>query len=521
MSVHNLQQDAKRTLIGISMLLILAGGMFVSAPRPVYAFLGIVLDPTVVAKTIINGIKIVAGNILTASLVTKEYALDPIAWIIAKSTLRSITSDLVTNIAEHHINQNGTSGPGFVTNLKKYIGQTGDFAENRFVTGAGTGSSYSQSYNRTIANAVNTTYTKNTASNYWSAHTETLSNTVPNTHAFLNGDFGAGGWNGWKAINANSNNNPYYAYEGANNALNTSVSNAQTNKVVEANWAQGFLSKTNCNSDGTSCSIQTPGSVIKAQLDKALGSGISSLVSADEISEIIGNLAQNLVSKAIGGGSGGGLLGIASLSQGGSSSYISQYKNGTPTGSLSQINTSLQNAINRKESNIHQYISNLQKILSSESRAENALRSLINYTSPNSSCPVPYSNIVTAKASLNGVIIKYSETQVSITSARTGLIKLEQIKSNAQVAINSGSATSIAAVGAEFQKIITDGTLPTVQQISQAQTNSLSFEGMTTTVGTMNKIAQSANLELQVLQTQVQQCINNLNSSNSNNWGGS
>lgn len=509
MSVRNLQQDAKHTLIGISMLLILAGGMFVSAPRPAYAFLGIVLDPTNVAKTIINGVKIAAGNIFTASLATKEYALDPIAWIVAKSALRSITSDLVKNISANHVNQNGTSGPGFITNLKNYMGQTGDFAEHRFVAGAGTGSSYSQSYNRTIANAVDNTYHRNTASNYWSAHTETLSNTVPNTHAFLNGDFSTGGWNGWKAISANSNNNPYYAYEGANNALNKSVSSAQTNNVVKANWAQGFLSKTSCNSNGTNCLIQTPGSVIKAQLDKALGSGISSLVSADEISEIIGSLAQNLVSKAVGGGSGGGLLGISSPSQGGGSSYISQYKTGTATRSLNQINMSLLNAIDRKENDTNKYILNLQKILGSENYAENALRSLISYTSPNKSCPISYSDIATAKASLSGVIIKSSETQSSITSAKIGFIKLEQIKSNAQAAINSKSATSISVIGADFQKITTDGTLPTVEQISQAQTNSLSIEGMTTTVGTMDKIAQNANLEIQTLQTQVQQCINN------------
>ena len=87
------------------------------------------------------------------------------------------------------------------------------------------------------------------------------------------------------------------------------------------------------SSGGENCQTVTPGSVISSSLNKALGAGQDSLVAADEIDEIIGALASQLVNQVLGPG---GLLGTSQTSAGGGTpSYISRIE-----GEISASNSS-------------------------------------------------------------------------------------------------------------------------------------------------------------------------------------
>lgn len=91
--------------------------------------------------------------------------------------------------------------------------------------------------------------------------------------------------------------------------------NAQGQELVKLDWGDGFLSGEICETvhgAGTSqqdCFISKPGKVIQEALSFNLDSGRQSLITADEINEVIAALLGQLANKAIEGING--LLGLS------------------------------------------------------------------------------------------------------------------------------------------------------------------------------------------------------------------
>jgi hypothetical protein len=140
----------------------------------------------------------------------------------------------------------------------------------------------------------------------------TLTKLKNNYDQFTN-DFSAGGWDGWFEVTQNDSNNPYGAYLQAQSSLLAQIG-AENNKYVkQLEQGRGFLSFEKCPEGkeldpklGTGdCQVAkdvvTPGSVIQSKLDTALNSGANRLEMADEIDEIIGSLATQLINKALNG----------------------------------------------------------------------------------------------------------------------------------------------------------------------------------------------------------------------------
>ena len=283
------------------------------------------------------------------------------------------------------------------------------------------------------------------------------------------------------------NNNPYFAYQNANAAVKTKVSKAITNKKTEVSWGQGILPKTSCTAK--KCLIQTPGTVIKAQLNSALSSGMKSLVSADEIDEIIGSLAAGLVSKVIGGGSGSGLIGVAQSSTGGGASYIDKYKNEPPpSGVVKNMTNELKREITSTEKDVQGFISNEQIIYTATNKTVSALQQIINYTPPTNTSTSPPSkctatlatDVGAAQNAFQGVQTIYTQTLSSLVGAQHGLTVLEKlytlseaIATSATSATQTGQTGDIQEISNTLQQLTTSGLLPSVQQISDAQTESM------------------------------------------------
>ncbi len=488
------------------MVFVLVGGLTVS-PRPAHAQ-WITADPGAYVRMALSHVTDIAKLAFANSSFLKEYVLDGAAWMLAKSVVREMTSDMINDVATGHLYPNGRSGPGFVTNLENYSIQVGDRAEQKSYRYIKNNvqpkvTNYAKHVAHSIGNNIKTAYYNRTAeTGYWSTHKETLSGlinknpdaSVASTTSFLAGNFTEGGWSGFNAIDANVNNNPYYVYQEANATVKTKVVKAKTNKKTELNWGQGLLSKTQCTkatkTTKAGCSIQTPGTIIKTQLNKGLGSGISSLVAADEVDEIIGSLAQGLVSKVV-GGKLGGLTGIAKSAGGGAASYLNKYVHEPPPKAvLTNTARSMENQIARQEKNTRGFIKNEQIILAAVGKARSALLQLINYTPPsildaNECIATLNGDVSAAQSALHGVQSTYSQTQTTINKAQKGLSKLKQIDAQTKTLARQTKTSKLSTlqqITGEFQNLTSyNGGLPSAQAITNAQTESTaSTYGVTT-----------------------------------------
>ncbi len=160
----------------------------------------------------------------------------------------------------------------------------------------------------------------------------------------------------------NYNNNPYGAYITASAELKYQIASAQGQQTQQLGWSQGFFSKAKCvdtqgviggisqatgdppqlptnqqtcEAFGGTWMIQTPGTLINAQLQEVLGSGQRQLELADEIDEIISALMAQLGQKAL--TSLDGLSGLSSKTSSSATtqgSYLDQLTNTTDTGAV-------------------------------------------------------------------------------------------------------------------------------------------------------------------------------------------
>ncbi len=508
-----LPKKIKSILTGTFMVFLITSGLFLM-PSPVHAQGYPVIDVASIVKETIGNATNLESKIFAEKGFVKEYILDGLAWATAKGALRSITSNMVKAAASGHVNPDGTTIAEFVTNLKSYALHVGTRAAKKSITDiqknvSTKATAYTKSLASSIGNHIQTEYYKNTAqTGFWSTHKETLSKVVKNPTDFLNGDFAAGGWDGWTALNSNANNNPYYIYQSAQSSVNKEVAVAKANKKTELSWGQGFLSNTHCKK--SVCSIQTPGSVIKAQLNKTLGASVSSLVSADEIDEIIGSLAMGLVSKVV--GSAGGLLGVAGSGSGGGSSAINQYLNEqSPT--IGNLASSIKDQITKKEVEVNTYLSNLQIVFGPIGKAKLALQKLIDYipttNSTSNTCTATFNrDIIAANNVLSNVQSIYSSTSVSIVKAKEALSDLKKLKAQ----IQSANTATLQKIITSFQQLITSGVLPSASEIVNAQSAASISQGKLTSSGVAGLIVSGGTVseQMNLIAQKAQDALNGI-----------
>jgi len=336
----------------ITIVLAVSSSIFV-APRPVHAQLA--SEITAIAKLIVQGLDWVANlaskvsaadTALSANAMwAKEYVLDPLAWVMSQKSLQSITGSIV-----NFVNGKGNGGgKQFVQNLQGNLQTVGTTQALAFFAQFGARGSKSP-FDSAIVSSLKEKYLQGTTlAGFFSANKSTLSKFSPDVNRFLAGDWSQGGAAAWFALTTQDENNPYTLYQSAQNQLSELVASAQETRKSVLSWGQGMMSWCGnnantidtggggiesgdpcINSDGTPGSIQTPGSVIQSQLSSALGAGINKIVSADELSEVLGNIAMSFAVNIL-GGSSGGLAGAAEPSSTGGRSLVSSLINENPT----------------------------------------------------------------------------------------------------------------------------------------------------------------------------------------------
>ncbi|HEY0220916.1 MAG TPA: hypothetical protein VGC58_01705, partial [Candidatus Paceibacterota bacterium] len=248
----------------------------------------------------------------------KEYGLDTAVNIVAKQMIQKIVAQTV-----NWINAGFQGNPGFVSDPGKFFLDIADREASRFLSQQGLANLCSP-FNAKVRLALVKSYLDDTDNKVYACTLDKLRN---NYDDFVQ-DFDQGGWDGWFEITQNRQNNPYGAYRDAKDKLSISIGVQDSKYQNQMDWGKGFLSWEVCpegqdyidpNTGKKECfgvkETATPGSVIETQLNKVLGGGYEKLVSADEISELIGALLNQLTSKILGGGKG--LLGGSSRDSGG------------------------------------------------------------------------------------------------------------------------------------------------------------------------------------------------------------
>jgi len=308
-----------------------------------------------VAKlTLLTAYNLAEASAETA-LYVNTYVLQPLAFVMSGNLLKLITASVIDFVIGK---TNGTGAPQFVQNLQGNLQTVGDTQALAFFAQFGRNSN--SPFASAITSSLRTNYLQNTSSaGFWDANKCTLSASSPNIDDYLKGDWSQGGTDAWFALTTQDQNNPYTLYQRSQNQLASVVTSATAARLAELNWGQGFLSWCSAtvnpysdssspivtgvnpgdpciNEDGTPGTIKTPGSTIKATLDKVLGSTQDKLVQmgsvANEITGILGNIATtmatvNFAQQLLGGPNSGGLFGVGQPSGSNSTSQLYQYRN--------------------------------------------------------------------------------------------------------------------------------------------------------------------------------------------------
>ncbi|MDD5068036.1 MAG: hypothetical protein PHS53_01560 [Candidatus Pacebacteria bacterium] len=238
----------------------------------------------------------------TTAQVKKDFTLDGIAKMIAERMVHQIATSIV-----QWINTGFKGAPAFVTDLKGFMEKVGDDVTATFITKSGL---LQTPYGPLIAQAIIGARTGNF--NLQPVFTSALAQGQGVVNQFLGGDFYAGGLQGFYDVSQNCNNYQC-ATLAAINRNNVLVQEEEHRKELEYLAGQGFKPKTVCDgSKGSPCdhqSVVTPGSILRENLNQALGSDLITLENVHDINEIIGALMGQLINMVT--TSSGGLSGTS------------------------------------------------------------------------------------------------------------------------------------------------------------------------------------------------------------------
>jgi hypothetical protein len=277
---------------------------------------------------LLNNVQLYAVNLATTAtqwatnnLWVKEYLLDGIAWTLAKTMISSMVSSLV-----NWINSGFEGSPMFVQDLQNFLLQTADEVMGEYIEDLGAiGSFICSPFRLDVQVSVALQYDRDRGDGQ-PAPTCTLSGVIDNIEGFIGGSFNEGGWKDWFTISATPQTyTPYGSALAAQAGARARVINAQGEEIKLLEFGDGFLSGEICNTvhgpntTREDCFISKPGKIIEEALSFNLDSGRQSLITADEIDEVISALLGQLANTALTGAAG--LLGLS----GGTGSSYTKY----------------------------------------------------------------------------------------------------------------------------------------------------------------------------------------------------
>lgn len=364
-----------------------APSAFLVAPQKAHAQYAVVeVGKNLVESTISaiqNTITAIATPISAAADLAMKidaYVLQPLAFVLSGDLMKALTAGVIAFVIGK---ANGTGAPQFVVDVMKSYQTVADSAALSYLKQVGnTNSPFAGS----ISSALRNDYlTKSSLSGFWAANMNSLAASSPNVPAYLSGNWSQGGIAAWFALTTQSQNNPYRLYQNSQAQLAGVIGSppggggAVGVRAAQLDWGQGFMSWCGasdtatqpagnnpdeassdtyaagnnpdeqsaagvnpgdpCMVDGVPGTIKTPGSTIKATLDKVLGGQQDQIVRmgnvGPQITQILGNIASimktvNFATSLLGGSGSGGLFGVDNASGSNSTSRLAEFRS-TPS----------------------------------------------------------------------------------------------------------------------------------------------------------------------------------------------
>lgn len=534
---NNTFSKALAILITVTLI---APSAFLLVPQRANAFFGIVFDPTNWAQNTITAIQSTLSGIAdpisaaaNVAMKINEYYLQPLAFILSGNLLKMITAGVIQFVIGK---ANGTGIPQFVTDVQQSLQTVSDSRALAFLQQMGRNSN--SPFASSISSSLRDDYlSKTSLAGFWARNMNTLARSSPNVNAYLAGDWRQGGVGAWFALTTQIQNNPYTLYQSSQSQLASVVGpgagGATGARLSELSWGQGFgswcgavLGSTTASNDGTEmegengvapgdpCTdsngnpgvIRTPGSVIVATLNKALGSQQDSVLRmgnvGPQITSILRdvgtimstvNFATQILGNASLGTATGGLLGSDRTSSSNQSSLLSQFSPTTSSGAFNP-NASYLGASNAgvyqdaasspevsRDVNVRiiQYESAWNTIKTSAETASTSVRSLIDFctTAANTATDNPdfvsasRTQAVSAQTALTTQVAPVlNQANTAFTTVASARAEIERIQ--AELSSNTaGTATSNTV--ADIPSLQT--MRPTMEEVANAMQNAQIF----------------------------------------------
>ncbi|MEJ0053730.1 MAG: hypothetical protein WDN10_03345 [bacterium] len=457
------------------------------------------------------------------ALQIKEYVLDPLAYAVVQQVKAAMVQSIVSWAS------NGFNGsPSFVVNLNVHLGNIVDQVASKFFSQIGN-FSLDLPFKVNTAALLQADYYKSTSSNSFFLLNQCTLGSATVAVSSSGFDFNKGGLSGWFRFTMDSQNNPVGFAMRARDELIARATAAVTQSKDEITQNKGFLSwRGDCklqgqapqtvevadpvvttNPDGTmdfqfsdpvvkdngaNCleyDIETPGSVIADAASKAIGTPIDSVISADEIDEIIGAVLQGLIKNVLGGS---GFLGL-SKPQGGGSDYFSRPDlAAADAGNVSNVVSNLSEALQQGKTQITKYQNDWKKIGAAADAAKTAATEAANSHTVFGACTFEEGANAGAviETVVNPVIDQASAADAkAVASLQTLGILSEQV-TPADGSVPAAGA--LARAGLNYQQFLSASTTPSASEIADAETQSTDSGGEGgTLITTMNNIVKEAN----------------------------
>ncbi len=229
----------------------------------------------------------IASSISAAALKSlgiKEWALDAVAWALAKQVIfagvRSTTQ---------WVRSGFRGSPMFVTDPGAFMLNTADKLAGEILYGSDLKFLCSPI---NIRIALDFYYRRATSRNPLRC---TISGAAANVDRFIQGNFLAGGWPAWLDVALVPSNSTMGAGLSAQIYMEGRIGQELAKEKMKWDWGKGFLDKKECTRGPNGvekCTTVTPGDTIAASLNFGLTTPERSLIEADEINELIGALLQ-------------------------------------------------------------------------------------------------------------------------------------------------------------------------------------------------------------------------------------
>jgi len=510
-----------KTLVAFLMVAIIVPSTFFIAPQRAHAYLGVgdtnlfgdisnystaLSTAYSVAKQTLIAIDTYASKAALYALYINTYVLQPLAFIMSGNLLKSMTSGVVAFVNGA---ANGTGAPQFVQNLQGHLQTVGDTQALAFFAQFGRNSN--SPFAAAINSSLRTNYLQNTSlAGFWAFNQCTLSRSSPNVNRFLAGDWSQGGASAWFALTTQDQNNPYALYQRTQSELASMVASAQAARSAVISFGQGFLSWCGAsdstigstvslgtgvnpgdpctNSDGSPGVIKTPGSVISASLNKALGYTAEKLIQmgqlTSEVNSILGNVATvaqtaQFASQILGGPNSQGLFGAGQTSGLNSRGFL-----GITTSDVYQNAATLPMSGADKSELIAKYQSAWNTISTAANTASANITDLADYctaqielarSSNNSGAFVDFINSNTAQINSSQAAITNQVAPVlaQAAAASTIIAAAKAMVQKIQNELDSSTDTTGSAYTADMQTL--QNMSPTSDDLGNAQQNAQSF----------------------------------------------